>query len=111
MNSNIPMNLHIVHSSPKELITTIPITELNADWLNNPEVWDKEKFILDIIKFIEQTQGDNAYPNTVLIGMLAHQIDLYVQCTRQMSQTGLVEAYNKGVTFGPSLSFRWLTRP
>jgi phage terminase small subunit len=37
--------------------------------------------------------------------MLAHQIDLYVQCTRQMAQTGLVEAYNKGVTSGPSLYF------
>ena len=36
--------------------------------------------------------------NMVLIGLLAHQIDVYVQCFRKMAQTGLMESYNKGVT-------------
>lgn len=65
----------------------------------------QKKFTNDIVTFIEQSQGVNAYPSMVLIGMLAHQIDLYVQCTHQLAQAGLVEEYNKGVTSGPSLYF------
>lgn len=105
MNSKIPASLHMVMSTPKQRRPVIPTIELNCDWLSDPAAWDKEKFTSDIVTFIEQTQVVNAYPNMVLIGMLAHQIDLYVQCTRQMAQTGLVEAYNKGVTTGPSLYF------
>ena len=41
----------------------------------------------------------------VLIGMLTHQIDLYVECSRQIAEKGLVAEYNKGVTSGPSLYF------
>lgn len=105
MNSNIPTNLHIVKSPAKQLRAAIPVIELTCDWLSDPAVWDKEKFTCDIVTFIEQSQGVNAYPNMVLIGMLAHQIDLYVLCTRQMANAGIVEAYNKGVTSGPSLYF------
>ena len=32
----------------------------------------------------------------VLIGMLTHQIDLYVECSRQIAEKGLVAEYNKG---------------
>ena len=49
------------------------------------------------MEFIEQTQGLNAYPDMVLIGLLTHQIDLYVECSRQIAE--------KGVTSGPSLYF------
>ena len=105
MNSNIPASFHLVKSPLKHRREVVPTIELHCDWLSDPNVWDKEKFTSDIVTFIEQSQGVNAYPNIVLIGMLAHQIDLYVQCTRQMAQMGLVEAYNKGVTSGPSLYF------
>jgi phage terminase small subunit len=105
MNSKIPANLHMVMNTPKQRRHFIATTELNCDWLSDPAAWNKEKFTGDIVTFIEQTQMVNAYPNMVLIGLLAHQIDLYVQCTRQMAQTGLVESYNKGATSGPSLYF------
>jgi phage terminase small subunit len=76
-----------------------------TDWLAKSGNWDKEKFVLDLTAFIKNTQGHNAYPNTVLIGLLTHQIDIYVQCTHQIEQSGLIEAYNKGATFGPSIHF------
>ena len=41
----------------------------------------------------------------VLIGILSHQIGLYVECSRQLALKGLVADYNKGVTIGPSLYF------
>jgi len=82
-----------------------PMPMQNTNWLNNPNDWNKDDFIADIVQFIEQTQGSNAYPNLVLIGLLANQIDIYVQCAREMSKTGLVEFYNKGATSGPSLHF------
>ena len=79
--------------------------EFNCHWLTLPEAWNKENFSSEIVRFIEQTQGVNAFPNLILIGMLAQQIDLYVQCTRQIANTGLLEVYNKGATAGPSLYF------
>lgn len=110
MNPNFPSNFHIVESPPTRRPVPMPKIELPCGWLADPEAWNKEKFSEDIVTFIEQTQGVNTYPNMVLIGMLAHQIDLYVQCTRQMAQTGLVGAYNKGVTTGPSLYFSMADR-
>jgi hypothetical protein len=80
-------------------------TEILCNWLIDPDKWQKERFSAEIIQFIENSQGINAYPNMVLIGMLAHQIDLYVECTKQIAQKGLIEGYNKGATTGPSIYF------
>jgi phage terminase small subunit len=77
----------------------------STEWLSKPESWNKELFTSEVMTFIENTQGHNAYPNIVLIGLLTHQIDIYVQCTRQIEQSGLIEAYNKGATYGPSIHF------
>ena len=68
MNSKIPTNLHIVKSPTKQPRAVSPVIELNCDWLSDPAAWDKENFTTDIVTFIEQTQGVNAYPNMVLIG-------------------------------------------
>ena len=105
MNSNLPSSFHIVQGKTKKLRQVVAPKVLNCDWLTSLEAWEKEKFSSNIVEFIEQTQGLNAYPDMVLIGMLTHQIDLYVECSRQLAQNGLVADYNKGVTTGPSLYF------
>ena len=105
MNQNHPSNFHIVRSNLKKQRQVIVPKVLTCDWLTSPEAWEKEKFSSNIVEFIEQTQGLNAYPDMVLIGMLTHQIDLYVECSRQIAEKGLVADYNKGVTSGPSLYF------
>ena len=87
----------------KSMTNSMPMQSTN--WLTNPNDWDKDDFVADIVQFIEQTQGSNAYPNLVLIGLLANQIDIYVQCAQEMSKSGLIEFYNKGATSGPSLHF------
>jgi len=105
MNKNHPTNFHFVRSNPKKLRQLVPPKVLTCDWLTSPEAWEKEKFSNNIVEFIEQTQGLNAYPDMVLIGLLTHQIDLYVECSRHIAEKGLVADYNKGVTSGPSLYF------
>ena len=105
MNSNLPSSFHIVHGKTKKLRQVVAPKVLTCDWLTSPEAWEKEKFSSNIVEFIEQTQGLNAYPDMVLIGVLTHQIDVYVECARQMAQKGLVADYNNGVTSGPSLYF------
>jgi hypothetical protein len=82
-----------------------PIPMQSTIWLTDPDNWDKDEFVADMIKFVEHTQGINSFPNLVLIGLLANQIDIYVKCAREMSKSGLVEFYNKGATSGPSLHF------
>lgn len=76
--------------------------ELSCHWLTSPDSWNKDKFSEDIVLYLENTQGVNTYPNLVLVGLLANQIDLYVQCVRQSNTLGLIESYNKGATFGPN---------
>ena len=105
MKNKLPSSFHLVHSNPKKQRQVIAPKVLTCDWLTSPEAWEKEKFSSNIVEFIEQTQGLNAYPDMVLIGMLTHQIDLYVECSRQIAVKGLVADYNKGVTTGPSLYF------
>ena len=105
MSYTLPPSLHMVHRTPKKLREVVAPKVLNCDWLTSPEAWEKEKFSNNIVEFIEQTQGLNAYPDMVLIGLLTHQIDLYVECSRQIAEKGLVADYNKGVTSGPSLYF------
>lgn len=77
----------------------------NCNWILDPNKWDKTQFIRDISRFIEQSQGINAYPNSVLILMLTHQIDIYVECCQMLAKTNLIESYNKGTTSGPSIYF------
>jgi len=105
MSYTLPPNLHMFHRTPKKLREVVAPKVLNCNWLTSPEAWEKEKFSNNIVEFIEQTQGLNAYPDMVLIGLLTHQIDLYVECSRQIAERGLVADYNKGVTSGPSLYF------
>jgi hypothetical protein len=105
MSYTLPPNLHMVNRTPKKQREVVAPKVLNCDWLTSPEAWEKEKFSSNILEFIEQTQGLNAYPDMVLIGLLTHQIDLYVECSRQLALKGLVADYNKGVTIGPSLYF------
>jgi phage terminase small subunit len=105
MKSNFPSTFNIVQRTPKKRSQVVAPNVLTCDWLSSPEAWEKEKFSSNIVEFIEQTQGLNAYPDMVLIGMLTHQIDMYVECSRQLAQKGLVAEYNKGVTSGPSLYF------
>ena len=105
MSYTLPPSLHMVHRTPKKLREVVAPKVLNCDWLTSPEAWEKEKFSNNIVEFIEQTQGLNAYPDMVLIGLLTHQIDLCVECSRQIAEKGLVADYNKGVTSGPSLYF------
>jgi len=100
------LNNQVTFSSQKQMHpSSRPSQELSFDWLSDPEKWDKDQFSNDMVTFIEQTQGVNAYPNIVLIGMLSHQVALYVECSRQLALNGLVADYNKGVTIGPSLYF------
>ena len=95
----------VTFSSQKQRHQSKPSQELTFDWLSDPDKWDKDQFSNHMVSFIEQTQGVNAYPNIVLIGMLSHQIELYVECARQLVLKGLVADYNKGATIGPSLHF------
>ena len=75
-----------------------------------PETWEKEKFSRNIFEFIEQTQGLNAHPDMMFIGVLTQQIDVYVECALNMAQKGLVADYNKGViTLGQAFTSQSLT--
>ena len=91
------LNNQVVCTNQKQRHQSKPSQVLTFDWLSDPDKWNKDQFSNDMITFIEQTQGANAYPNMVLIGMLSHQIEMYVECSRQLAGLDPVIQYRRYV--------------
>ena len=105
MENSYDYKFHIVKSEKKNKVMPEKSTFQPMDWLSPSDDWNKQLFEAEIVELIESSQGVNTYANMVLIQMLGTQVDLYVQCIRQMASKGLVEAYNNGATSGPSMHF------
>jgi phage terminase small subunit len=105
METTYEHKFHIVKSEKKNRVRTANKPMQPLDWLSPTDDWNKKLFETAIVDLIESSQGVNTYANMVLVQMLCTQVDLYVQCIRQIADTGLVEAYNKGANTGPSIHF------
>jgi phage terminase small subunit len=107
MQNKLPPELHIVQGTkgvnqgvliPEKLRKRIP----PAEWLDNPDAWDKRQFILETADFLYTTYGIGNDQDKHTITMLADQMDLYIQCNRGIAEKGIVAEYNDGKTMGPS---------
>lgn len=83
---------------PEELRKRIP----EADWMDNPDAWDKKKFVQETSDFLFEVYGiGNDYDKHIL-AMLADQIDTYVACNKGIMKGGHVSRFNNGATIGPN---------
>lgn len=107
MQNKLPPELHIVQGTkgqnqgvliPENLRKRIP----PAEWLDNPDAWDKRQFILETADFLYATYGIGNDQDKHTITMLADQMDLYIQCNRRITQDGIIAEYNDGKTMGPA---------
>jgi phage terminase small subunit len=105
MNKFSDFNFNLVTSEKKAHKRQVGKPLLPLDWMTNKNEWNKQQFAFDIANFIESTQSANTFPNMVLIELLGTQIDIYIQCLKQIEQQGLIESYNNGATTGPSIHF------
>jgi P27 family predicted phage terminase small subunit len=107
MQNKLPPELHIVQGTkgenqgvllPESIRKRIP----PAEWLDNPDAWNKRQFILETADFLYVTYGIGNDQDKHTITMLADQIDLYIKCNEGIAREGIIAEYNDGKTVGPN---------
>ncbi len=83
---------------PDNLKKRIP----KAEWVDNPEAWDKIQFIEETAEFLYNVYGIGNDQDKHTLAMLADHIDTYVKCTDAIKRGGIVSKFNDGKTVGPN---------
>lgn len=105
MTNRLPAELHLVHGTkaehraqplPEKVRARVP----KADWLDNPDAWDRDKFIKEISDFLWDTYGIGSDQDKHVLAALASQIEIYVECWRGVKAEGVVIDQNAGVSRG-----------
>lgn len=103
-----PPELHIVDGTKSRRNNSILLPEgikkriPKAEWLDNPDAWDKTKFIEETAEFLFNVYGIGNDQDKHTLAMLADHIELYVKCTKGINKNGIVTSFNGGVTLGPN---------
>jgi P27 family predicted phage terminase small subunit len=105
--NKLPPELHIVKGSkglnqgeslPDAIKARIP----KADWLDDPESWDRNKFITETSDFLFNVYGIGNDQDKHALAFLAEQIDTYLECKKSLAKTGIIARFNAGKTIGPN---------
>ena len=100
-----PVELHLIDGTkPSQNISTIPETLKNrvprADWLDNPEKWNRKKFVKETSDFLFEVYGIGTDQDKHILAMLADQIESYVDCCKNIREQGKLIAHNSNATIG-----------
>ena len=87
-----------VASIPASIKKRIP----KADWLDNPDAWDRNKFLEETSDFLWEVYNIGNDQDKHALAMLADNIELYVKCMRGIRKNGVLSSFNNGATFGPN---------
>ena len=103
-----PPELHLIdgtkpkHKTLAQMPSSIKKRIPKAEWLDNPEAWNEEKFIEETSEFLFSVYGIGNDQDKHTLGMLADHIETYVRATAGLKKTGLITQFNNGQTVGPS---------
>ncbi|CAB4121454.1 Putative phage terminase, small subunit, P27 family [uncultured Caudovirales phage] len=107
MNKKAP-ELHIVDGTksrrgeatllPSSIKKRIP----KAEWLDDPDSFDKSQFIAETSDFLFTVYGIGSDQDKHTLAMLADHIELYVKCNKGIKKNGVVVQFNNGQTTGPN---------
>lgn len=103
-----PPELHLIDGTtprgakPVVMPASIKKRIPKAEWMDNPDAWDKEKFIEETSQFLYEVYGIGNDQDKHVLAMLADHIDTYVNCTRSIRKNTLIINYNNGSTPGPN---------
>ncbi len=82
-----------------------PQTKIAA-WLENPDLWDRAEFVSSTTELVMRMNGACPMAYAVLIAAMAHQVDIYVKCLKDIRINGLTIAYNRGTATGSNPHIR-----
>lgn len=107
MTNRLPPELHLVHGTkaahsaeplPEKVRRRVP----QADWLDNPQSWNRQKFITETSDFLWDTYGIGSDQDKHVLAALATQIEIYTKCWEGVQKTGIITKFNNGQTVGPN---------
>ena len=107
MANKIPPELHLVHGTkPKHGTATLPesvrLRVPKADWLDDPDKWDRDAFVLETSDFLWETYGIGSNQDKHVLAALANQMEIYIKCMKGVAKGGIVTTFNNGATVGPN---------
>jgi phage terminase small subunit len=79
-----------------EVVKTIPI----ANWLHDPDSFNKEQFYKETIEFLFAIYSNAADIDKHLAVMLADTLETYIECKKVLDREGYVIEFNNGKTLG-----------
>lgn len=89
---------HSAKPLPENVRARIP----KADWLDNPDQWNRDQFISETSEFLWQTYGIGSDQDKHVLSALAAQIEIYVRCWKGVQKGGIITQFNNGQTIGPN---------
>ena len=105
--NKLPIELHLVHGTkpehnpivlPESVKKRIP----QAEWMDNPDAWDKAIFVKETSDYLFDVYGIGTNQDKHTLAMLADQIYLYVQCNKGIAKNGVISKFNDNKTIGPN---------
>jgi phage terminase small subunit len=71
-----------------------------AEWLDNPALWDRDKFIKDTSDFLYEVYGIGSDQDQLALSMLADHVETYIQSNVGIKKGGIVTKFNNGANVG-----------
>ena len=106
-NGKLPPEIHVIHGSkgmnqgtllPDHVKHRIPF----AEWLERPDDFTKERFVKETADYLWEVYGIGSEQDRHTLGMLADQMQIYVNARAQQTKHPLVVKINDGKTFAPN---------
>jgi phage terminase small subunit len=107
MTNRLPPELHLVHGTKAEH-KALPLPEKvrlrvpKADWLDDPQNWNRSVFIKETSDFLWETYGIGSDQDKHVLAALATQIEIYIKCWEGVQKKGILTVFNNGATVGPN---------
>ena len=106
--NRLPPELHLVHGTTRAEHKAQPLPEKvrmrvpKAEWLDNPDAWDRNKFISETADFLWETYGIGSDQDKHVLAALANQMEIYIKCIKGIQKGGIITQFNNGATVGPN---------
>ena len=69
-----------------------------ADWVADPNAWNKYAFIDSASKFMWDAYGNTTEQDQHALAMLAEILETFVMCCKDIAKNGLIVTHHNGVT-------------
>ena len=73
-----------------------------AEWMDNPDAWDKKKFVKEISNYLKDSHGIIGLQHKHALAVLADHMDMYIKCNKALAVEEMVVTFNEGKTIGPN---------